>query len=215
MVPLRRHQLARLTDGGWAEVLRRPWDAQARGCLVHWATHDLPLVVTRQPAEVGAAGAVALGLPAPAQWNRRRLALHVPQAAVRRLHEFPRLANMQPPAAALAGGCATARVFGSHGWQAITGLTHVRPGSDLDLWIAVDGMAHADAVAQALHACGATHPRLDGEIVFGDGAAVAWREWIEWRAGRVRAVLVKRLEGVALMRDAAWCAPAQPAQALA
>jgi len=41
-------------------------------------------------------------------------------------------------------------------------------------------------------------PRLDGELVFPDGAAIAWREWVAHREGRAAQVLVKRLRGVAL-----------------
>lgn len=241
----RRHRLARLTPAGWRAVLRRPWDAQARDCLAHWASHGLPLVVTRQPAEAAADGAVALGLSAPLRWDRRRLALRVPRAGIDGFDEFPRLADLAGTggttgpaesanaanvaeaadplptagplpapvralacevAAALGARHATARVFGSHGWQAITGLDHVRAASDLDLWIGVDDVTHADAVARALGAFDAARPRLDGELVFADGAAVAWREWADWRAGRARAVLVKHIDGVALRHDTAWCA---------
>lgn len=217
MTSLRRHQLARLSDAGWSAVLARPWDAQARACLTHWATHRLPLVVTRQPADAIAAGPIALGLPAPAHWDRRRLALQVPRAHVLCFDEFPRITEvlgllprsarsaLRGLHAALTGCRATARVFGSHGWQQLSDLDHLRPGSDLDLWVAVDDAAHADAVSLHLRSFAAARPRLDGEIVFGDGAAVAWREWIEWRAGRTRAVMVRRLTGVALLRDAAWC----------
>lgn len=214
---LRRHQLARLSEAGWACVLTHPWDRVAHDCLTHWATHRLPLVVARQPLDVASSGAIALGLPAPARWDRRRLALQVPRAAVLGLGEFPRLADMQAllPATArsavsnLVGALdacnATAHVFGSYGWQAISGLDHVRPASDLDLCVAVDGAAHADAVAHALQSFGPAPLRLDGELLFGDGAAVAWREWAAWRAGDARAVLVKRLDGVALQRDTTWC----------
>ena len=217
MFPLRRHQLARLSESGWSAVLARPWDEQARDCLAHWAAHRLPLVVTRQSTDTASEGWIALGLPAPARWERRRLALQVPRAELLGLGEFPRLAEMRcllprPVRAAVSdlvdalGACrAAARVFGSYGWQAITGLDHVRPDSDLDLSLAVDGVAHADAVARALQSFGAVQPRLDGELVFGDGAAVAWREWAAWRARQARAVMVKRLDGVSLQRDTAWC----------
>jgi phosphoribosyl-dephospho-CoA transferase len=217
MARLRRHQLARLTNAGWSTILLRTWDEQARACLTHWATHRLPLVVTRQSVDAVDDGGIALGLPSPAQWERRRLSLRVPSAAVLGLNEFPRLDEVQgllPPSAqrpvrelldALDTGGATAHVFGSYGWQAISGLAHVRPESDLDLWVAVAGIEQADAVAQLLQSFGAARPRLDGELVFGDGASVAWREWIEWRAGRARAVMVKRLDRVALQHDSAWC----------
>lgn len=217
MVSLRRHQLVRLSEAGWSAVLLRPWDPQARECLMHWAMHRLPLVVTRQPVAAPADGWIALGLPSPARWDRRRLALQVPRTALLCFDEFPRLAQVQgllPRAARTAvrellGGLdacgAAARVFGSYGWQAISGLDHVRPGSDLDLWISVDDASHADAVTHALRSFGAARPRLDGELVFDGGAAVAWREWAAWRAGRARAVMVKRLNDVALKRDTAWC----------
>lgn len=217
MVPLRRHQLARLSTSGWAAVLGRPWDAQARECLAHWASHRLPLVVTRQPAEAMADGWIALGLPAPVRWDRRRLALQVPKAAVQDLDEFPHLAGvldlLPPPtrgaASELLGRLdashAAARVFGSYGWQAISGLVHVRTGSDLDLSVSVEGAAHADAVVRELVSFEAEPLRLDGELMFADGTAVAWREWNEWRAGGAKAVMVRRLDGVALYHDAAWC----------
>ena len=213
---LHRHQLAWLSHSGWSAVRTRPWDVQASDCLAHWDSHGLPLVVTRQPAGA-AAGCIALGLPAPARWNRRRLALQVPLADVHGYGEFPLLADMQdllPRAARDAartllgrlGEChAAARVFGSYGWQAISRLDHVRTGSDLDLSIAVDGAAHADEVVRALCAFEAEQPRLDGELLFAHGTSVAWREWNEWRAGRTRAVMVKRLDGVALQHDGAWC----------
>lgn len=213
MFSLRRHQLVRLSEAGWTAVLLRPWDVQARECLTHWATHRLPLVVTRQTIDAEANGWIALGLPSPARWDRRRLALQVPRTAVLLFDEFPRLAevrrqlpqSMRGPVRDLLGALdachATTRVFGSYGWQAISGLVHARPDSDLDLAIAVAGAEHADAVAHVLQAFGAARPRLDGELLFGDGAAVAWREWSPWREGRARAVMVKRLDGVALQRD--------------
>ena len=227
MARLRRHQLARLTNAGWSTILLRTLDEQARACLTHWATHRLPLVVTRQSVDAVDDGGIALGLPSPAQWERRRLSLHVPHDAVLRFDEFPRLGEVQgllPPSAqrpvrelldALDTGGATAHVFGSYGWQAISGLAHMRPESDLDLWVAVAGIEQADAVAQLLQSFGAARPRLDGELVFGDGASVAWREWNEWRAGRARAVMVKCLDRVALQHDSAWCEHAALTEAMA
>jgi phosphoribosyl-dephospho-CoA transferase len=59
-------------------------------------------------------------------------------------------------------------------------------------------MEQADAAAALLRSFPCELPRLDGELVFDDGAAVAWREWLAWRAGRALALLVKRIDGSSL-----------------
>lgn len=213
MVSLRRHQLAYLSDAGWADVLDRPWDEQACACLEHWAVHRLPLVVTQQAVAACALDLIALGLPAPTQWGRRRLLLQAPRAAVLGFDEFPCLAAVQGMLARsardalselLAGlsECrAKAYVFGSYGWQVLSGLDHLRRGSDLDVWVTVDSPVHADAIAKRLQGFVAPQIRLDGELMFGNGVAVAWREWVDWRAGCARAVMVKHLAGVALAHE--------------
>jgi phosphoribosyl-dephospho-CoA transferase len=216
MMPLRRHRLACLTDAGWAVVRAQAWDAQARACVDHWAAHRLPLVVTRQPPHADPAQApIALGLPAPLQWDRRRLAIQAPRSALAWFDEFPRSidvlallprgprAAMRALGQSLAACRAPARVYGGYGWQLLTGLGYLRESSDIDLWIAVDDAGHADAVVRHLEGFAPRQPRLDGELVFEDGTAVAWREWSAWRAGRARRLLVKRLEGAA-MADASF-----------
>jgi phosphoribosyl-dephospho-CoA transferase len=99
-----------------------------------------------------------------------------------------------------------AEVYGGYGWERLTGLAYRRPGSDLDLLLRVSTLRQADAAAAALHASGIESPRLDGELVFPNGSAVAWREWAIWRAGWVDRVLVKRLDGPALVRAEHWSA---------
>jgi len=205
---LHRQQLLRLTDAGWAQVLAAPWDANARSCLGLWAARGLPLVVTRQPPTQDAT--IATGLPAPARHRRRRLAVAVAPGDVMFFDEFPaadgatRLLprTLAAPWRALlaslaATGCA-ARVYGGYGWQALTRLAYVHADSDLDLLLPVSGPEHADAVAHLLAASAWTGPRLDGELSWPDGAAIAWREWLAHRQGRSAQVLVKRLHGVAL-----------------
>lgn len=213
MTPLHRHQLVRLSDAGWRTVRARPWDAEAQACLAHWAARRLPLVVTRRAPEAGDSDDLALGLAAPLAWQRRRLALAAPRRHVAWFDEFPRadaLARALPPrgraawgrlCAALASLGATTRVYGSHGWQLVSGLPYVHARSDVDLWAAVGDAAQADQVAALLEAFDAPGaPRLDGELVFPDGRAVAWREWRAWRAGSCRAILTKMLSGAALVQ---------------
>jgi len=209
MTPLHRHQIAWLSRNGWQRLLDGDWDDEARACLWHWAEQRLPVVVTRQVPDDDA---IALGLCAPARCSRRRLALRVARTDVLYFDEFPPLEKVvgQLPcaartparqlAAALRGCGATARVYGSHGWQQLTGLDHVRDGSDVDLWVAVADTEQADAVAAVLQAYAVSSCRLDGELVFPGDSAVAWREWLAWRAGRASSLLVKRLHGAAMER---------------
>lgn len=82
--------------------------------------------------------------------------------------------------------------------------------SDINLWIGVRDTAQADSIAHHLESFAPRHPRLDGELVFEDGTAVAWCEWRAWRAGRVRHVLVKHLHG-ASMTDASFVRQHAPA----
>lgn len=199
--------------------MRRAWEPQAQAFLAQWSGHGLPLVVTRQPPEYAAQGKIALGLPSALAWGKLRLAVQVPEAAVRGFDEFPALGDVLGllPACATAGAArllqaldacgVTARVFGSYGWQSISGLPYLRPESDLDLCIRVDGIAQADAVAALLQAQALPLPRIDGELMFADGASVAWREWAAWRGGRTQALMVRHLDRIALEHGSAWCAP--------
>ncbi|WPH15957.1 malonate decarboxylase holo-[acyl-carrier-protein] synthase [Variovorax paradoxus] len=226
MVPLRRHRLAFLSETGWAAVRARSWDAQSRVCIDHWAAHRLPLVVARQPLDASGNAPIALGLPAPLQWERRRLLIHVPLSALAWFDEFPRFddaACLLPRnlrvawrtlGRQLAGCLAPARVYGAYGWQLLTGLPYVCKTSDIDLWIGVRDTGHADSVAHHLKSLALRHQRLGGELIFEDGTAVAWCEWRAWRAGRVRHVLVKHLHGASIA-DASFVRQHAPAVEIA
>ena len=215
MTPLHRHQIAWLSEAGWHAVQQHDRDATARDCLAHWAARRLPLVVTRQDPPTDD-DTIALGLPAPGRWARRRLAISVRRCDVLYFDEFPladRLLGLLPATArpAWRGLCADlqrahahARVYGSYGWQLLSGLDHVHEGSDIDLWLSVTDLAQADAAAACLQSASSKLPRLDGELMFDDGSAVAWREWLAWRAGRVKSLLVKTIAGSALVHAQGW-----------
>lgn len=227
MPPLRRHQLAFPSAGGWRRLLDEPRDDPDRECLAHWAAARLPLVVTRQPEAARAPGSpVRVGLPTPACWGRRPLALQIPLADIAWFGEFPLLQQVltllpRPARGRLQALCSElghlgvrVRAYGSVGWQRLSGLPYLHERSDLDLWLAVDEAAQADAAVAALQRSASDALRLDGELVFVDGGAVAWREWAAWRGGRCRTLLVKRLHGAALEPSVGRFAPV-PARAVA
>lgn len=206
---LRRHQLAWLTPAGWARAVATAartdgLKASATDCLAWWAARQLPLVVTRQPAGDDAAG-IALGLAAPIRWQRQRLALTVARNDIAGFGDFPLAADLTPSLPrpcqlAWRGACirlaelgATAHVYGSRGWQCLTGLDYVHDHSDLDLWVTAASPTRADRIAAVLAATDLTGIRIDGELALDAGRFVAWREWQAWRTGQVAAVLIKTL----------------------
>ena len=206
---LARNQWVEISDAAWQEVAAAALDAQAGNLLAHWRARGLPLVVCSQPPGL-APGRLAVGLPAPLRWSRRRLALQVPQGQVLQYGEFPPLAAVlrddasQALDQSLAAEGAVARVYGSHGWQALTGEAYVHAASDIDLQVRVPGFEAACRTLPLLRQ--ARLPgRLDGEFAFPDGSAVAWREFGQLlQPGPLAAqVLVKSLAGPRLM-PAAW-----------
>jgi phosphoribosyl-dephospho-CoA transferase len=223
---LRRHQLAWLGAAGWQRLQEQSWDDEARACLAHWAEARLPLVVTRQPSMAdGDLETISLGLPAPGCWNRRRLILQMKRSEVVCFDEFPyadKAVRLLPLSlrgawralcAELEALGSSARVYGSYGWELLSGLDHVRKGSDIDLWLSVTDAVHAEAVSAILQAFPEHLLRIDGELVFRNGSAVAWREWLLWRSGKAKSILVKSVAGSELVRSPAWqeAAPASEA----
>ena len=215
MARIHRHQLAHISSAAWPGLVERARDDQERVCLTRWAAGNLPLVVTQQVCGFSdEATHLALGIAAPNLWGRRRIGLRVPKSAVMYFDEFPlvQLASPLLPrksrlawelmCTALRNANACARVYGSFGWELITGLDHVRATSDIDLWVPVENPKEADKVALILNETKFRAFRLDGELIFNGDTAVSWREWIEWRAGRSRALMVKSIEGARLVETA-------------
>jgi len=214
MMCLRRHDLVWLSAQGWRNhVLRDVADSEAADCLRHWFAQRLPLVVGRQtPGE----SQLALGLAAPAVWDRRKIALKVPRDCVLYHDRFPKAAEIRSLLSpglrkrwlSLCGDlgdlASNPRVHGSYGWQQITGLEYIAARSDIDLQLSVGDADTADRVTSLLERFTWKGPRIDGELLFPTGAAVAWREWLQWRRGAVDRVMVKRLYGVALVKGLEW-----------
>lgn len=205
-----RHQLVWLTDTAWGKIQTRDWDTQAIVVLSHWRAQRLPVVVTRQRSDA-ACDQVCVGLPAPAQWSRRKLALNVPESEILTRSKCPTLEQIAHDKAwriaaldlniALAQCNAHVHVHGSYAWQHLTGLSYLHSDSDLDLSL---GVTHFDQAAQVVTLLAqAQHlPRLDGELTFPGNQAVAWRELLQLISGKASQVLVKNRCGVALVNEA-------------
>jgi phosphoribosyl-dephospho-CoA transferase len=78
-------------------------------------------------------------------------------------------------------------------------MSYVRPGSDLDLRVEVPDREIAVAVARALNAL-LLPMRVDGELAFPDGSAIAWREYLLWTERKVDRMLVKTRTSVGFIK---------------
>ncbi|MCM8737325.1 malonate decarboxylase holo-[acyl-carrier-protein] synthase [Azospirillum sp. A1-3] len=189
-----RHGWVRLGEG-WADGLRSPLTAAELAEVADWCAVGRPLVIARGRPGDGA-GELRLGLATP---DKRRIGLHVAADAVAVRLEPLRLAEAvdaapeawRPMLVELVRRAqdvgVTPAVYGSLAWQHRTGLGYVRPDSDVDLLFVPRDRWQLDGLLDLLTAVGDGSPRLDGEILLPDGAAVAWREL----AGRPARLLVK------------------------
>jgi len=185
------------------------FDAAMSSRVAAWIAAGRPLVVARQPADNAD---VLLGLTLPAAEGRRRIGclvdhadmMHVraPLSVVECLH---RLADdVAAPLATLANRLAAAGVrvgvYGSLAWEALSAEIYRHLESDVDLICDVSSFAQADASVRLLAAAAARLPcRLDGEVRFPNGCAVAWRELaVAWGNADAR-VLVKGNAEVGLL----------------
>lgn len=173
-----------------------------------WIAAGRPLVAARQPA---GDGLLLLGLSLPLKQQRKRLTIHVDRRAVAGI-EAPlavdRCCSRLPIAEAevlrrlaeRAAACsARLGVFGSLAWEALSGEDYRHAESDIDLICDVETLPQFDAMLTALQqAAGQLSCRLDGEIRFPDGNAVAWREMAAQRENPAALVLVKGPQEVGL-----------------
>ncbi|MGH9162089.1 MAG: malonate decarboxylase holo-[acyl-carrier-protein] synthase [Vicinamibacteraceae bacterium] len=197
--------MVRIDHARWATALTEPLHAEAAARLDEWFAAGRPAVARRGGCRSGAG--VSAGVALPPSSGRLRLAFSVDRAAIRSIDLPPRLRDVI--------GCAPAswrdglrrlareadaralsfRVFGSLAWQWSTAMRYVSARSDVDLLFSPETKAALEAGVVLLRAWQASHAlRADGEIVFPDGRAVAWREWDACTSR----VLTKSSVGVAL-----------------
>lgn len=199
-----RHDLVWLSPEGWKAVaaLAMPADLEAIGL---WTRKDWPTIVRRSDAGADA-GTVSLGIALPPDdaGVKRRIAVRAQLAHVAR--HTPALplrhavsaapAAWRPGLEALSAALPWLHAYGSLALQALTGCQYLTGSSDIDLLATPLTTAELDAAVALLSTHAAGLP-LDGEIVFPNGDAVAWKEWVNAGASQAR-VLVKSIDAVRL-----------------
>lgn len=172
-----------------------------------WIARGRPLVAARQPA---GDGPLCLGLALPLHQARKRLTILTaagqiadvrPPLSVERC--APKLApstgeRLLALAAEIQGSGARLGVYGSLAWEVLSGETYRHAESDIDLICDVADREQYELALAAFARRAATLPcRLDGELRFPNGDAVAWAE-LAGRPTRDQTVLVKGEGEVAL-----------------
>lgn len=207
-----RHDLVWLTSRGWQRV-RASAPLEAIGALDGWRDGGWPAVVRRAEADL-APGEVAIGFALPPRredGGKLRVGCRVELADVQRrtralplvgaLDAVPQawregLAALERQAADAGLGLA---VYGSVALEALTGMHYLTEQSDIDLLLRPLNRQQLMSGLELFATHAAALP-LDGEVVFPDGRAVAWKELRAAFDGAPGArVLAKELERVALV----------------
>ncbi|WP_211451583.1 malonate decarboxylase holo-[acyl-carrier-protein] synthase [Collimonas antrihumi] len=202
---LARHSLVWLSAEGWqraAQTVSAERDYQP--VLQRWRHHDWPAVLRRREAGIPE-DQLCLGLALPPDGNgdKTRIPFKVQLADVQRITDplALRAALKHAPSGwsgalhAFADDCVNSgiamRIYGSWAWQILTQQSYVRTGSDIDLLFAPVSAEELTRGLGLLAQHAALLP-LDGEIVFAEGQAVAWKEcWQALQTDSRQRVLVK------------------------
>ncbi|MDE2439484.1 MAG: malonate decarboxylase holo-[acyl-carrier-protein] synthase [Betaproteobacteria bacterium] len=173
-----------------------------------WIAAGRPLVAARQPTD---GERLRLGLSLPSAWQRKRLSIEADRDAVAAVRPPIALAQClsRLPAAqaevlqrldAGASACGVRLgVFGSLAWEALSGESYRHAESDIDLICDIATPGQFNVLIALLPLAAAALPcRLDGEMRFPDGDAVAWQEIAAQCLQPAAPVLVKGQQKVGL-----------------
>lgn len=198
---MRRHDLVYLDRDAAFETPCAATGDSAWQAARDWIAAGRPLVAARQPA---GGGPLLLGLSLPLKQQRKRLTIHVDRRAAAGIDAplaiarcCSRLAPADADVLRRLAGRATAcsarlGVFGSLAWEVLSGEDYRHAESDIDLICDVETFPQFEAMLAALQqAANQLSCRLDGEMRFPDGNAVAWREVAAQRPHPAALVLVK------------------------
>lgn len=206
---MRRHDLVYLHPQATFETSCVTPESPCRAVVSQWIAAGRPLVAARQTTS---GGSIRLGLTLPLRHDRKRLAIDVERKQIAAIR--PPLALRQCLARLPAGserlvraldrevGACGARlgVFGSLAWETLSGEAYRHPESDIDVVCDITGRRQYAEVLAAMTRTSARLPcRLDGELRFPGGYAVAWRELSGIDAACDRSVLAKGEYDTALL----------------
>ncbi len=202
---LQRHDLVWLDEARWRDALQAPLRESAVAALSAWFARGRPAVVRRRESAGG--GALHLGVALPPTYTDRKVPLVLDAGAVKRtspplsldavIHSAP--PSWRPPLVQLATEANAIgidlRVYGSLAWQHLSGEQYLTASSDVDLlWRAHDRATLEHMLGYLANWQRAGGIPADGEVLFPQGMAVAWKEL----AQRPRQLLVKRSDRVEL-----------------
>lgn len=210
---MRRHDLAYLYPAAEYRLLSPVQCPAAHDALQRWLQAQRPLVVARQPAQASAQ--ILLGLTLPPDAEPRRVSVSVNPDAVSALTPPLTLAHcvntcttaVAAPLKRLLRQCEShniaVSVYGSLAWEKLSGATYRHNRSDIDLVCDIGRVTQLAPCIEALQLAEQALPcSLDGEIRFGGGAAVNWKELSQallQPAQQTTRVVVKENAGVALL----------------
>ena len=178
-----------------------------------WIKRGFPLVVARQTEDHAClSDQIILGFTLPSAPVRTRVSLRANRAAIIR-HARPLLLadaidhapkswrdSLKLLHVLFTNTVTEARTYGSLSSQIFTGMNYLDEKSDLDLLLECGEITKLRELLLALESFSPNHPRLDGEIVFPSGWAVAWREFaVALRNGVPRKVLAKSDREISLV----------------
>jgi phosphoribosyl-dephospho-CoA transferase len=214
-----RHDLVVISEHGWQRA-RDSAPPQCRDIIDLWRESHWPAIVRRADADL-LPDQLSIGIampPSPVDGSKMRIGLRVAQTEVQKVLPPLPVADVlsaapepwRPLLAALEREAGAARlkvrVYGSLALQALTRQPYLTAASDIDILLRPVtpaqlryGLRLLDSYADALP--------LDGEIVFPQGQAVAWKEFSRaLGATSGTRVLVKEMHRVYLATTSALMA---------
>lgn len=214
-----RHDLVWLSDQGWRQA-RDMAPAHCRDMIETWRQEDWPAIVRRADADL-LPDQLSLGIAMPPRATdacKTRVGFRVQQSDISKISPPLSIAQIRettpapwhPFLSALDSDAAaqglSIRVYGSVALQALTQQPYLTAASDIDVLLqpATNVQLHRglDLLNSYSH-----HLPLDGEIVFPNGHAVAWKELsaaLRTKCGQ--RVLVKEMHKVSLVTSDALLA---------